>query len=49
MFENTMDRKVSVEIFKELDQDENGSVNFQEFVNMVSTLACVIDEMLPKN
>ena len=49
MFENTMDRKVSDEIFKELDQDESGSVNFQEFVNMVSALACAIDEMLPKN
>ncbi|XP_063055602.1 protein S100-A1-like [Engraulis encrasicolus] len=34
------------EIFNGLDQDGSGSVNFQEFVNMVASVACVTNEMI---
>ena len=39
MLENITDRNASDEIFKGLDQDESGFVDFQEFVTMVAALA----------
>ena len=43
---NTTDRNAADEIFKGLDQDESGFVDFQEFVTMVAALACATNEML---
>merc|ERR1711893_228777 len=40
MLENAPDRNAADEIFKGLDQDESGVVNFPEFVSVVAALAC---------
>merc|ERR1711937_369080 len=42
LMKNTTDRNAADEIFKVLDQDENGFVDFQEFVSMVVALTLII-------
>ncbi|CAG5105054.1 Oidioi.mRNA.OKI2018_I69.chr1.g1791.t1.cds [Oikopleura dioica] len=46
MLGNSKDKNVVDEIFKGLDQDGNGSVNFTEFVTMVAALTAATNEML---
>ncbi|XP_031432754.1 ictacalcin-like [Clupea harengus] len=43
---NAKDKNVIDEIFKGLDQDGSGSVNFTEFVTMVAALTAATHEML---
>ncbi|XP_062387249.1 protein S100-A12-like [Sardina pilchardus] len=42
---NAKDKNVIDEIFKGLDQDGSGSVNFTEFVTMVAALSAAINDM----
>ncbi|PWS23093.1 hypothetical protein DKP78_14960 [Enterococcus faecium] len=43
------DTKVVDDIFKQLDQDGSGSVDFTEFVTMVAALTAATNEMLCSN
>ena len=45
MMKTIEDRNVSDEIFKGLDQDESGFVNFPEFITMVAALVAATKEM----
>ena len=42
----TIDRNFSDEIFKGLDQDKSGCVDFQEFAALMAALASATKEML---
>ena len=46
MLGNAKDKNVADEIFKGLDQDGSGSVNFTEFVTMVAALTAATNEMM---
>ncbi|XP_062381138.1 ictacalcin-like [Sardina pilchardus] len=45
---NAKDKNVVDEIFKGLDMDGSGSVDFTEFVTMVAALAAATNELLCK-
>ena len=49
MLANAQDPNAVDEIFKGLDQDGSGDVNFTEFVTMVAALTCATNQMLCKN
>ncbi|XP_063054336.1 ictacalcin-like [Engraulis encrasicolus] len=48
MLGNAKDPKITDEIFKGLDQDGSGTVDFTEFVTMVACLTAVTNEMICK-
>lgn len=46
--QNAKDKSVVDDIFKSLDMDGSGSVDFTEFVTMVAALTAATNEMLCK-
>ena len=48
MLGNAKDPSMAEEIFRGLDQDSSGQVDFTEFVTMVACLTAVTNEMLCK-
>ena len=48
MLIKSKDKNVADEIFRELDQDASGSVDFTEFVTMIAGLTAVTNEMICK-
>ena len=48
MLNKSNDKNVVDEVFRGLDQDASGSVDFTEFVTMVAALTAVTNEMICK-